>query len=282
MHPLGKAATIRHRAPPRNAPRRRVRPSPGIMRRRFATTARCAFMIDRLPPAGATRSDAAGSRDRPSRPTCWSSAAAPPAPPPRRCSRAGAGRCSCWRRTRHPRFHIGESLLPMNLPILERLGVLEQVRAIGVLKPRRRLPGRRGGNYNVFRFDRALDAGSSATPSRSSARSSTSCCSSMRAPRRRCARRRQGRARRVRRRRPPGQRACAQRRWRGAARPRRATWSMPAAATRCSGSKLKLKQKQQAAPVGGDVQPLHRRRAARQARTPATSPSSASSTAGCG
>src|SRR5690554_1863809 len=35
---------------------------------------------------------------------------------------------------RHPRFHIGESLLPMNLPILERLGVLEQVRAIGVRK----------------------------------------------------------------------------------------------------------------------------------------------------
>ena len=34
----------------------------------------------------------------------------------------------------HPRFHIGESLLPMNLPILERLGVLEQVREIGVHK----------------------------------------------------------------------------------------------------------------------------------------------------
>lgn len=34
----------------------------------------------------------------------------------------------------HPRFHIGESLLPMNLPLLERLGVLEQVRAIGVVK----------------------------------------------------------------------------------------------------------------------------------------------------
>lgn len=34
----------------------------------------------------------------------------------------------------HPRFHIGESLLPMNLPILERLGVLEQVKAIGVMK----------------------------------------------------------------------------------------------------------------------------------------------------
>jgi flavin-dependent dehydrogenase len=34
----------------------------------------------------------------------------------------------------HPRFHIGESLLPMNLPILERLGVLNEVRAIGVPK----------------------------------------------------------------------------------------------------------------------------------------------------
>lgn len=34
----------------------------------------------------------------------------------------------------HPRFHIGESLLPMNLPILERLGVLEQVRRIGIPK----------------------------------------------------------------------------------------------------------------------------------------------------
>jgi flavin-dependent dehydrogenase len=35
---------------------------------------------------------------------------------------------------RHPRFHIGESLLPMNMPILERLGVLEAVRRIGVPK----------------------------------------------------------------------------------------------------------------------------------------------------
>lgn len=34
----------------------------------------------------------------------------------------------------HPRFHIGESLLPMNLPLLKRLGVLDQVRAIGVVK----------------------------------------------------------------------------------------------------------------------------------------------------
>lgn len=35
----------------------------------------------------------------------------------------------------HPRFHIGESLLPCNLPILRDLGVLEQVAAMGVYKP---------------------------------------------------------------------------------------------------------------------------------------------------
>lgn len=45
-----------------------------------------------------------------------------------------------WRVTllekeRHPRFHIGESLLPHNLPIFKRLGVLEQVDAIGIRKP---------------------------------------------------------------------------------------------------------------------------------------------------
>src|ERR1700692_410949 len=38
-------------------------------------------------------------------------------------------------KARHPRFHIGESLLPMNLPVFERLGVLDKVGAIGVFKP---------------------------------------------------------------------------------------------------------------------------------------------------
>jgi flavin-dependent dehydrogenase len=37
-------------------------------------------------------------------------------------------------KARHPRFHIGESLLPANLPILERLGVAEEIRAIGMEK----------------------------------------------------------------------------------------------------------------------------------------------------
>jgi hypothetical protein len=53
--------------------------------------------------------------------------------PPRSCWRRRAtGWCS--EKARHPRFHIGESLLPANLPLLERLGVAEKVRAIGMEK----------------------------------------------------------------------------------------------------------------------------------------------------
>ncbi len=61
-------------------------------------------------------------------------------------------------KARHPRFHIGESLLPMNMPILERLGVLEQVREIGMLKLGADFPVEDGA-YNVFRFDRTLHPG---------------------------------------------------------------------------------------------------------------------------
>ncbi len=35
---------------------------------------------------------------------------------------------------KHPRFHIGESLLPFNLPLLDRLGVLSEVERIGMIK----------------------------------------------------------------------------------------------------------------------------------------------------
>ncbi|MGY0505763.1 NAD(P)/FAD-dependent oxidoreductase [Luteimonas sp. e5] len=56
---------------------------------------------------------------------------------------------------RHPRFHIGESLLPMNIPILERIGALEKVREVGLLKLGADFPGVDGG-YNVFDFRRAL------------------------------------------------------------------------------------------------------------------------------
>jgi flavin-dependent dehydrogenase len=34
----------------------------------------------------------------------------------------------------HPRFHIGESLLPFNVPLLERLGVADQIERIGMPK----------------------------------------------------------------------------------------------------------------------------------------------------
>src|SRR6478752_4658034 len=34
----------------------------------------------------------------------------------------------------HPRFHIGESLLPMNLPLFEQLGVKEAIDRIGMPK----------------------------------------------------------------------------------------------------------------------------------------------------
>jgi flavin-dependent dehydrogenase len=66
-------------------------------------------------------------------------------------------RVTMLEKARHPRFHIGESLLPLNVPILERLGVLEQVRAIGVLKAGADFPND-DGSYNVFRFRDALDA----------------------------------------------------------------------------------------------------------------------------
>jgi flavin-dependent dehydrogenase len=56
----------------------------------------------------------------------------------------------------HPRFHIGESLLPLNMPIFDRLGVRDQVEAIGKLKL--------GAEFNyegykpvVYYFSKAMD-----------------------------------------------------------------------------------------------------------------------------
>jgi len=37
-------------------------------------------------------------------------------------------------KSRHPRFHIGESLLPMNMPLFEQLGVAEEIKRIGIVK----------------------------------------------------------------------------------------------------------------------------------------------------
>jgi len=58
----------------------------------------------------------------------------------------------------HPRFHIGESLLPMNMPILERLGAPDKVPAIGVEQRGSRFPAE-GRRHHVLHFDRALRGG---------------------------------------------------------------------------------------------------------------------------
>jgi len=62
-------------------------------------------------------------------------------------------------KAQHPRFHIGESLLPNNLPILERLGVADEVKAMGVRKAGADFTCEVEGESSVlqtFRFDRAL------------------------------------------------------------------------------------------------------------------------------
>jgi flavin-dependent dehydrogenase len=60
-------------------------------------------------------------------------------------------------REEHPRFHIGESLLPRNLDILERLGVLDEVRRIGVHKPGAEFVSDRTGRSYRFPFAHALN-----------------------------------------------------------------------------------------------------------------------------
>jgi flavin-dependent dehydrogenase len=59
-------------------------------------------------------------------------------------------------KARHPRFHIGESLLPMNLPIFERLGVRDKVHAMGVFKAAADFEADNERGYNTFDFARAL------------------------------------------------------------------------------------------------------------------------------
>lgn len=60
-------------------------------------------------------------------------------------------------KSKHPRFHIGESLLPRNVPIFRKLGVHEKIKAIGVKKLGAdfSVPGR--DKHTVFDFDRALN-----------------------------------------------------------------------------------------------------------------------------
>lgn len=58
---------------------------------------------------------------------------------------------------RHPRFHIGESLLPLNLRIFERLGVADAIAAIGVHKPGARFVSDEHGKHTAFSFAAGLN-----------------------------------------------------------------------------------------------------------------------------
>lgn len=66
---------------------------------------------------------------------------------------AGSGyRVVLLEKEHHPRFHIGESLLPANQPLLERLGVAERVRAIGMLKWGAEFVSPWHGRSEIFEF----------------------------------------------------------------------------------------------------------------------------------
>jgi flavin-dependent dehydrogenase len=60
-------------------------------------------------------------------------------------------------RAHHPRFHVGESLLPANLPLFERLGVAEEVKAIGMVKRGAEFVSFADNKEQVFQFAEAWD-----------------------------------------------------------------------------------------------------------------------------
>src|ERR1700742_1937701 len=60
-------------------------------------------------------------------------------------------------KARHPRFHIGESLLPANLPLMDRLGVGDRVRAIGMEKWAAEFVSPDDVRRQEFSFSRAWD-----------------------------------------------------------------------------------------------------------------------------
>lgn len=58
---------------------------------------------------------------------------------------------------RHPRFHIGESLLPHSLPMLKRLGVLSEIEKIGITKYGAEVVSPYHGRSRTLYFSKALD-----------------------------------------------------------------------------------------------------------------------------
>lgn len=58
---------------------------------------------------------------------------------------------------RHPRFHIGESLLPLNLGLFDELGVSAEVAAIGLVKPEVEFHSPDHPHGQTFSFSEACD-----------------------------------------------------------------------------------------------------------------------------
>src|SRR5579863_5534386 len=58
---------------------------------------------------------------------------------------------------RHPRFHIGESLLPLNLPLFDRLGVRGAIEGGAIRKYGVEFVSRYHGKTITYDFARALD-----------------------------------------------------------------------------------------------------------------------------
>jgi flavin-dependent dehydrogenase len=58
---------------------------------------------------------------------------------------------------RHPRFHIGESLLPLNMPLFDQLGVREAVECIAMFKYGAQFNSVEHGKSITFEFKDALD-----------------------------------------------------------------------------------------------------------------------------
>jgi len=66
-------------------------------------------------------------------------------------------RVTLLEKAHHPRFHIGESLLPANLPLLEKLGVANEVKAIGMEKWGAEFISPWHDHKQTFEFAEAMD-----------------------------------------------------------------------------------------------------------------------------
>ena len=58
----------------------------------------------------------------------------------------------------HPRFHIGESLLPQSVPMLRKIGVLPEIEKIGIIKYGAEMVSHYHGRSEMFYFAKAIDS----------------------------------------------------------------------------------------------------------------------------